>query len=142
MSAISPATRARVYARDNHVCVRCWNGRDLSVHHRRPRGMGGSRRGDTNGLANLITLCGDGTRGCHGWVEAHRAEASRLGFLCPSWEDPADWPVLRGHAWEQPGEEWTPAEPLSVQTLSARCHCGRPVPASSSCQCCCAEHES
>ena len=118
MSRLPQVLRGVVYARDEWACVRCGQGHGLSVHHRRPRGMGGTSRPEIHAMANLLTLCGDGTRGCHGWVESNRTEATRLGFLCPSWQDPADWPVNRGgDRWELPGETWTATEPHSVQTI-------------------------
>jgi hypothetical protein len=64
-----------------------------SVHHRRPRGMGGAKNLDT--VANLVVLCGSGTTGCHGWVESHRAEAIAQGWLVPRREarTPEEVPV-------------------------------------------------
>lgn len=53
-----------------------------SVHHREPKGMGGAARSPYLGLAsNGLLLCGSGTTGCHGWVEAHRDDALALGLL-------------------------------------------------------------
>lgn len=40
---------------------------DISIHHIYPRGQGGD-----DVWENLVPLCGDGTRGCHGGVEAGR----------------------------------------------------------------------
>lgn len=79
-------------------CARCgragaFGALPLNTHHRRPRGMGGTKRGDANGLANLLTLCGSGTTGCHGWVESHRAEARAAGLLVSLHADPQDVPV-------------------------------------------------
>lgn len=31
--------------------------------------------------ANLLLLCGSGTTGCHGWIEAHRGDSLDLGWL-------------------------------------------------------------
>jgi hypothetical protein len=28
--------------------------------------------------SNLLAVCGDGTTGCHGWMEAHRREAREV----------------------------------------------------------------
>jgi hypothetical protein len=68
-------------------------------------------------MANLIVLDGDGVRGCHGYVESHRAESYRLGYLVPSGEDPAAWPVYRGRGfWQQPGEGWVAAWPQPGQS--------------------------
>lgn len=64
-----------------------------SIHHRRPRGMGGTSRTDANSPANLLLLCGSGTTGCHGWVEANREAALEQGFLVRQGDDPAAVPV-------------------------------------------------
>lgn len=73
-----------------------------SIHHRRPRGMGGTRREDTNSPANLLLLCGDATSpySCHAQVESSRARAYRNGWLVRSAADPAQVPVLlEGSGW-------------------------------------------
>lgn len=76
-----------VVDRDQGRCAKC--GRQISgprgfawsIHHRRPRGMGGTRVAWVNAPANLVLLCGSGVTGCHGWVELNRAVADRQGFL-------------------------------------------------------------
>lgn len=77
--------RELVYARAEERCERCgirpYAG---SLHHRRPRGMGGDSRLETNLPANLLLLCGSGVTGCHGWIEDNRIEAKRLGLLVPA----------------------------------------------------------
>lgn len=78
------ATRGRVLERDGFRCVRCGvsiEGRPHNVHHRDPRGMGGTSDPAANSPANLITVCGSATTGCHGWIEGNRAAAAELGFL-------------------------------------------------------------
>lgn len=99
---------AIVCERDGWCCVRCGlnvsggeRGRDYSIQHRRPRGIGGSRRPETEGPQNKILLCGDGTTGCHGWVESNRGLALYHGWLVSQWEDPATVRVLvdRGERW-------------------------------------------
>lgn len=45
------------------------------AHHRRPRGMGGSRDLETNRLSNLLHVCNR----CHDWIESNR-DAARVGF--------------------------------------------------------------
>lgn len=103
----SPETVAQVLTRDGFACVGCGirisgeRGRDWSLQHRRPRGMGGTRRDDTNSPANLLTVCGSGTTGCHGQMESHRAEALENGWLITQDQDPAAVPVLVGH-----GSRW------------------------------------
>lgn len=87
----TPATVELVWVRDGGRCARCGiglnrgaRGTAWSVHHRRPRGMGGSRSAWVNEAANLLLLCGTGVTGCHGWVESHRADARDLGWLIPA----------------------------------------------------------
>lgn len=96
-SAYTAKVRRDVDARDAGVCRRCGvAGGQISRHHRKPRGMGGANRSDAGRLSNIVTLCGTGTTGCHGWVEANRAQALREGWLVSSWHDPADVPIC-GH---------------------------------------------
>lgn len=64
-----------------------------SRHHRQPRGMGGTAGEQVHDLANLLLVCGDGTTGCHGWIEQHRTFSYRQGLLVPAGEDPAAWPL-------------------------------------------------
>ena len=91
MKATGPDLRTRQAAidRDQRRCVRC--GEPMAhIHHRRPRGMGGSRDPLTNRAANLVCLC----RGCHDWIECHRADAYRDGWLVHRWDDPASIPLI------------------------------------------------
>lgn len=91
-----PAETAElVRARAGGRCERCGarDSRFMSLHHRKPRGMGGSRDPRINSPANLLLLCGSGTTGCHGWVESNRAEARDLGLLVYRAQDPVQIPV-------------------------------------------------
>lgn len=115
---MSLAAAARLHQqireRDAGLCARC--GRPCppgagSVHHRRPRGMGGSRDPLTNDPSNLVLLCGSGTTGCHGYLEAFRSESLETGWLLRQGADPRTSPVLVGGRWMQPGETWTATEP-------------------------------
>lgn len=65
-----------------------------SIHHRQPRGMGGTSDLAANSATNLLLLCGTGTSGCHGLVETQRALAIEHGWLVPRPTNPADIPVL------------------------------------------------
>ena len=65
-----------------------------SVHHRLPRGMGGSRRADVHAPYALLLLCGSGTTGCHGRVESNREAAYAAGTLVRQSADPATVPVI------------------------------------------------
>lgn len=77
---IPPRIRSIVHARDGGRCVRC-DGLGQSIHHRFPRRMGGTKDVRSYDLRNLVTLCGTGTTGCHGWVESNRALAYLGGWL-------------------------------------------------------------
>lgn len=68
-----------------------------SFHHRRPRAMGGTCRPDSNEPQNLLLLCGTGTTGCHGRVEANRTLALALGWLLRQDQDPATVPANIWH---------------------------------------------
>lgn len=88
----SAAVRETVLKRDRWCCLRCGKvvvGRAKSIHHRKLRSQGG--RHDPE---NLITLCGTGTLGCHGWVHSHVAESLASGWLVLSTDDPALVSVL------------------------------------------------
>lgn len=99
-TGVSKETALTVLTRDGWACVSCGldvaggeRGRDFSIHHRIPRGMGGSRDPRINQPANLLTLCGSGTTGCHGGTESHRETARARGFLLWRSQDPERVPV-------------------------------------------------
>ncbi len=53
----------------------------MSVQHRRAQGAGGTSLDTIHNLANLLLVCGDGTVGCHGWIETQcRGEALERGL--------------------------------------------------------------
>lgn len=64
-------------AKDGPCLVCVWTGAEQllpsSLHHVVPRSQGGDDCEE-----NLIPLCGDGTKGHHGLVEAHEAHTCRL----------------------------------------------------------------
>lgn len=98
-----PAARDAVAARDGHRCVRC--GRPVeSFHHR--QGRGGT---DPHRPANLISSCGDGVRGCHGWIHAHPAAAMSLGLMVPRLGilTPEDTPIHTTAGWVLLGPDGT-----------------------------------
>jgi hypothetical protein len=86
-------------------CERCGHGLgntrgvDWSMHHRRPRSMGGTRAPWINQPSNLVIICGSGTSpGCHADVESHRAKAYTDGWLIRMGFRPAEVSVpLHGH---------------------------------------------
>jgi HNH endonuclease len=72
-------------------CVIC-GGIDISIHHILPRGQGGD-----DVWENLAPLCGSGTHGCHGGVEAGLDSASRaLGlYVLRERQDTVDYLIAR-----------------------------------------------
>lgn len=81
-------TRRLVFLRSGGLCERCGR-QGHTYHHRKNRSAGGGWD-----CANIVFLCGDGTRGCHGWVTTHPALAAEEGFHVKPWEDPAAIPIL------------------------------------------------
>ena len=88
LAAFSEQVEAAIVSRDEGLCARCltpvihlMRGFGWSLHHRMPRGRGGTRRAFVGQAANGVLLCGSGVTGCHGWVEAHRREAIEDGFI-------------------------------------------------------------
>jgi len=67
----------------------------MQIHHRRPRGMGGSSASDTNISGNALALC----VGCHQHIESNRDEAIRMGWIVRQQFDPAAQRVLRRGEW-------------------------------------------
>ena len=94
-------TVEHILMRDYYACIRCktsirgqQRGYGWSVHHRRPRRMGGSRQADTNLHANLIILCGSAVTGCHHYIESHGDESIRKGWKLHERSVPAEEPLL------------------------------------------------
>jgi hypothetical protein len=117
------ATVATVRLRDGEQCVRCGGachgerGRDWSIQHRRARGMGGTRRPDTNEPQSLILTCGSATTGCHGHIESFRDDAEANGWGVKSNVDPLTVPVvhsLHGFVWLLADGSWSSRRPEAV----------------------------
>jgi hypothetical protein len=93
------ALREDVFGREVGACVACLTYTALSegeCHHRKLRSRGG-----LDDAWNCIWLCGR----CHRWAHDNPTEATSLGYLCPSWEDPAGWPVARVDGWAIPSPD-------------------------------------
>ena len=96
MTGFSKHTRELVFLRSGGRCERCGLIElAMQYHHRRPRGMGGSRATDTNGAANCVLLCVY----CHRDIEAYREAAIDFGFLVPQGKKPAETPLRRHKKW-------------------------------------------
>jgi hypothetical protein len=91
---VSQETRVLVLDRAKYRCEKC--GVSLSdsfyysLHHRTPRGMGGSREVRLNLPSNLVAVCGSGTTGCHGWIESNRIAAEDEGWLVSRYQEVAE----------------------------------------------------
>ena len=72
------------------LCEVC-GGEGSDIHHRKPRGRGGTRDEAINALSNLALLC----RGCHALTESRRSLAYERGWLVHSWDEPGELPFLR-----------------------------------------------
>lgn len=127
-TGLSRTVRETVLERDGYRCFRCGVSildQAYSIHHRRPRGSGGSSDPETNLTANAITLCGTGTTGCHGDIESHRDLSRRLGFLIPNTRSctPRLVPVLHhtfGHVVLDNNGGWKEADRFVVQDWEER----------------------
>ena len=84
-------TRALLAERSGGWCEASGLVRAQSVHHRRKRSQGGPWT-----ASNCVHVCGDGTRGCHGWAEANPVQAGADGFSLRNGEDPARTPIVSG----------------------------------------------
>ena len=117
----SADTRLIVLDRAQMSCELCYGGlSSSSVHHRRPRGMGGSKDPAINEPSNLLVICGSGTTGCHGYVESHRAEAYQNGWLVRTGYVPDTVPFIdaQGSWWLLVGNEKLPiVMPFSTEDL-------------------------
>ena len=76
--AFTPGVRAAVVA-SHPGCVGC-GARATEVHHRAPRGAGGTSNRAVGAPFNGLPLCGFH----HRWAESHRAHAALLGWLTPA----------------------------------------------------------
>ena len=64
-------------------------------HHRRPRGIGGTKRVETGQAQNALLL----HQKCHTRVESNRLEAYESGWLVAQNADPGDVPVRLWDGW-------------------------------------------
>lgn len=93
----SAAARDAVYARAQYRCEVCGDSTGpFQLHHRRARGMGGTRRIDTNSPANLLLLCSYDHRAIESFRDLARAE----GRLVSQHHDPAEVHVRLGRTWQ------------------------------------------
>lgn len=97
-SAFSRETKALIERRSGGRCERCGATLDVAggtVHHRRPRGSGGSREAALAVASNGLRLCGR----CHDHVERHRKAAYVFGWLVRDRSVPSERPVRLWDGW-------------------------------------------
>lgn len=98
VSAFSDVVRARVMARSGGFCeiraVGCWD-EASQIHHRRPRGLGGSKNPATGQASNALAVCVV----CHSHAESHRSDALDRGWIVRQGHAPAEVPVFRYGRW-------------------------------------------
>lgn len=90
MTAFSNAERQAVIERSKGRCDLC--GMPVKVghfHHRRPRGMGGTKRASSGDPSNCLLL----HPRCHADIESNRERSLANGWLVPQYQDPRDIPV-------------------------------------------------
>lgn len=95
MTGFSPKTRQVIQDRSQGICEICGIRPVQQHHHRRPRGMGSSRRADTNTPANAIGACEPD----HRYIEANRSEALEKGWLVRQGHSPEDTFMLYRGEW-------------------------------------------
>lgn len=95
MTGFADAVRGIIAARSGGVCEVCGAAPAVEMHHRRARGIGGSKRPDTSLVSNGLHVCGQD----HRLIESRRGLALLLGWLVPSGFDPQTSPCLRRGEW-------------------------------------------
>lgn len=72
-TAASPARITEIREKKCRECRLCGTGRSVNAHHLIPRSQGGIWT-----ESNIVGLCGSGTTGCHGLIEANDPAATYL----------------------------------------------------------------
>lgn len=96
------AARTLVRDRDAWRCQMCGTlmvaGQSRSIHHRKPKGMGGSAL--LENASNLVQLCGVGNSdGCHGKAHSNPHWARNHGWIVARALDPTEIPVDMHDGW-------------------------------------------
>lgn len=92
----SDKAKALVKERAQGNCELCGlQASEPQYHHRRPRGMGGTRRKESGDPANALYLHFK----CHERVERNRLEALHNGWLIRQSDEPTLVPVFRRGEW-------------------------------------------
>lgn len=124
-----------IWNRDGGCCVKCGHPQDRerrgdvaggwSIQHREARGRSGSKGRPHLALAsNGAILCGTGTTGCHGEVEADLEKAREQGYSVSALgiRRPADVPMLHalfGRVWLDDKGGWSTEPPTAPELIAA-----------------------
>ena len=99
MTGFSAEVRKAILARSEGYCEVLAPGCGLTatdIHHRRARGMGGTKRPETNYASNGLNCC----RPCHIRCEAMKNWARENGFVLWQSDDPSTVPVWWRSNWD------------------------------------------
>ena len=106
--------RGLIQDRAKHRCELC--GTPLreagQIHHRRPRGMGGTKNPESRSAANGLYL----HLKCHQVIEQNRSDAREYGWIVPQGLNPRDVPVRLHHGWVLLNEDGTYQTLADAQT--------------------------
>jgi 5-methylcytosine-specific restriction protein A len=94
----SQKTRDLIHHRAKGKCEKCGIpllGGLAQIHHRRPRGMGGTKRKESGSAANGLYV----HLKCHMDIESNRTAALDNGWLVQQFLEPADIPVKLWNGW-------------------------------------------
>lgn len=97
-----------VVARADGVCEVCGYAEAQQLHHRKPRGMGGSKDPAINEPSNLIHIC----QQCHSSIESKRTQSEANGHIVRRYNEPVTTPLLRRGTWVLLNDEggWMPID--------------------------------
>ena len=95
MTGFAKPVRDLIMARSENHCEICGVAVPEQIHHRRARGMGSTRRPETNQPANGLAACSR----CHEFVESRREFALDRGWLVRQNQSPADVPLVYQGNW-------------------------------------------
>lgn len=95
-TGFSPEVKATIRSRGQALCELCSQfTSDCTAHHRRVRGMGSTKRPETNAVSNGLWVCAM----CHHRIHSHPQQSYENGWLVKQSADPALIPVLRRERW-------------------------------------------
>lgn len=93
----STKVRDKIKNRAHGSCEVCGFtiGYSAQIHHRKPRGMGGSKSEQSGSISNGLFIHPK----CHAQIESNRQKASSLGYLIYQIDDPENVPVKLWYGW-------------------------------------------